>query len=137
MAPPDKERDPDAAVLKAMLWTLIPVVICTGGYFAFAGYRSNGIKMQLHHLVEARLKDPASVQYRNERIVKTSEVSYALCGEVNSKNGFGGYAGFTRFVAEDLTNGAYIEDEHDGLFDYFWDRNCKSANVPAAERHLR
>ena len=43
----------------------------------------------------ALLKDPASAQTRNERITKAG----ALCGEVNAKNGMGGYAGFKRYIS--------------------------------------
>jgi len=40
------------------------------------------------------LKDPASAQFRKERITPAG----ALCGEVNSKNSMGGYVGFKRFI---------------------------------------
>ncbi|MEW7850048.1 hypothetical protein AB2N08_15240 [Massilia aurea] len=43
----------------------------------------------------ALLKDPASAKTRNERITKAG----ALCGEVNAKNGMGGYAGFKRYIS--------------------------------------
>lgn len=41
------------------------------------------------------LKDPSSAQTRNERITKAG----ALCGEVNAKNGMGGYVGFKRYIS--------------------------------------
>lgn len=43
--------------------------------------------------VEKNLKDPSSAQYRN-LISKGGMV----CGEVNSKNSMGGYAGFEEFT---------------------------------------
>jgi len=42
-----------------------------------------------------KLRDPESAQFRNEHIGSAG----ALCGEVNSRNGSGGYAGFTRFIS--------------------------------------
>lgn len=40
--------------------------------------------------VSGVLKDPDSAEFRNQR---------GFCGEVNSKNSFGGYVGFKRFIA--------------------------------------
>ena len=54
-------------------------------------------------LVTSSLKDPSSSQFRNE-IMKSGW----LCGEVNSKNSYGAYTGFTRFVALDSRD-AYLE----------------------------
>lgn len=43
--------------------------------------------------VKALLRDPASAEFRKVEVYPNDEV----CGEVNSKNGFGGYVGFSRF----------------------------------------
>ena len=50
---------------------------------------------EAEHIMAAQLRDPDSAQFRNGRIVSSGW----LCGEVNSKNGNGGYAGFTRFIS--------------------------------------
>ncbi|MBC3934078.1 SCO family protein [Undibacterium sp. CY7W] len=42
----------------------------------------------------SNLKDPESVQFRNEVFNE-----YGVCGEVNAKNSFGGYVGFKRFYS--------------------------------------
>lgn len=42
--------------------------------------------------VVANLKDPDSAEFRNQN---------GFCGEVNAKNGLGGYTGFKRFIATD------------------------------------
>lgn len=48
------------------------------------------------------LKDPESAQFKNLRLVK-GEGGEALCGEVNAKNSYGGYIGFSQFgVTEKL-----------------------------------
>lgn len=44
--------------------------------------------------VLAHLKDPGSAMFRNVAMGKL-----AVCGEVNSKNSFGGFGGYQRFVA--------------------------------------
>ena len=48
-------------------------------------------------LIKERLKDPDSAKFRNTFIVRVQGQAL-LCGEVNSKNSFGGYTGFTRFM---------------------------------------
>ena len=52
-----------------------------------------GYKQQLLRV----LKDPESAQFRNLRL-SSGEGGEALCGEVNAKNAFGGYVGFTPFA---------------------------------------
>lgn len=44
------------------------------------------------------LKDPASAQFRNVRLVSYNNGA-VVCGEVNGKNSYGGYVGFKPFVA--------------------------------------
>lgn len=48
--------------------------------------------------VKAQLRDPGSAQFRAVRLYKTMDPP-VVCGEVNAKNGFGAYMGFTRFVS--------------------------------------
>ena len=59
--------------------------------------------------VKERLKDPFSAKFRNVEFYgtyidigggeKIPARSYTLCGEVNSKNSFGGYVGYARFIS--------------------------------------
>jgi hypothetical protein len=44
------------------------------------------------------LRDPGSAQFRNIRVITTILGTKKVCGEVNAKNGFGGYGGFKPFV---------------------------------------
>ena len=67
-------------------------------------------------MVKSMLKDPesavfASVYFNNG----------ATCGIVNSKNSFGGYSGYTRFIREDksVLIQSKIKD-----FNTFWKRYC-------------
>lgn len=52
--------------------------------------RSEGKK-----LVASQLRDPRSAQFQNVTVA-----GRIFCGEVNAKNGMGGYAGFRRFIAD-------------------------------------
>lgn len=79
-------------------------------------------EIKLHRLarerVSATLKDPGSAQYRNQA---------GSCGEVNAKNGFGAYMGYTRFIAASsevvlLDNGSTADRVN---FDYLWSSVCK------------
>ncbi len=78
-------------------------------------------EMQLR--VKATLKDPSSAQFRNVRTYHGSGAP-VVCGEVNSKNGFGGYGGFQRFVA----SGPVIAVEEQmpaGEMNKTWPQLCK------------
>lgn len=44
-------------------------------------------------------KDPNSATYRNVAVYKDGDNELVLCGEVNSKNSFGGYVGFSLFAS--------------------------------------
>lgn len=46
-----------------------------------------------------RLKDPDSAQFKALKVFRRDDDYIAVCGEVNAKNSYGGYAGFTPFVA--------------------------------------
>jgi len=55
---------------------------------------------QAKDAVKATLKDPESAQFRNlytKSWTGKASPDDAVCGEVNAKNSYGGYTGFTRF----------------------------------------
>lgn len=52
-------------------------------------------------MVTDRLKDPDSARIRNVRLMQ--EGGDLVCGEVNARNSFGGYTGFSHFVIMDGT----------------------------------
>lgn len=54
-------------------------------------------KPALRSKLAAKFKDPSSLQFQHEVITQLGW----LCGEVNAKNSYGAYGGFTRFI----TNG--------------------------------
>ncbi len=49
-------------------------------------------------MAKNRLKDPFSAQFRHLSVVRKPDQVY-VCGEVNSKNSYGAYGGFTSFIA--------------------------------------
>lgn len=76
-------------------------------------------KKEARDFITKDLKDPASTEFRNE-VFKDN----VLCGELNSKNSYGAYVGFKKFVSgrEPLRNtqfggveGNAIQGENAGL----------------------
>lgn len=62
--------------------------------------RSLGVQTLL--AIKASARDPGSVRFRDVFTVNLGDDSERLilvCGQVTGRNGFGGYAGFDRFVA--------------------------------------
>jgi hypothetical protein len=62
--------------------------------------RSPAVVAKYQQAVANGLRDPESARFTGTRVVRTPEGKDALCGMVNAKNGFGGYAGNDLFFAE-------------------------------------
>lgn len=61
-----------------------------------------------------RLKDPDSARFKDEFISLPEEAGspvLSLCGQVNSKNSYGGYTGFTAYIV--TTEGMVVMDTHE------------------------
>ncbi|MDH1406211.1 hypothetical protein [Acinetobacter johnsonii] len=74
-------------------------------------------ELKAQESVKALLKDPSSAEFRNMN---------GMCGEVNSKNSFGAYTGFVRFIGTpDIT---VIEGENpqvdQATFNEVWKKMC-------------
>ena len=59
----------------------------------------------LRAMISSQMKDPDSAKFRNESLTKSGW----LCGEINSKNGLGGYSGFERYISSKDVR--YIESQ--------------------------
>ena len=66
--------------------------------------------------LQGYLKDPVTAQIRNHK---------GNCGEVNSKNSFGGYTGFKRFIASPTIVAVEGENMDSGEFQKAWEQVCK------------
>lgn len=51
--------------------------------------------------VRGELKDPCAAQFQGVCTNYTEGFGVVACGQVNTKNEFGGYTGFRRFVSSD------------------------------------
>lgn len=71
-----------------------------------------------------RLKDPKSADFRNV-FLNSAGGAVVACGEVNSRNGFGGYVGFQSFVASPVGGLAVLaSDMKKGEFEKTWKALC-------------
>lgn len=71
---------------------------------------------QAEKALRAFLKDPDSADIKNQN---------GFCGEVNSKNGFGGYTGYKRFMASPALVVIEGENMSDDEFNKAWSEICK------------
>ncbi|MDO9277661.1 MAG: hypothetical protein Q7U05_03740 [Polaromonas sp.] len=84
--------------------SIVVVGLAAGGVlYAIKDRAEQKVVDGLRSNVNAQMKDPGSTQFRNEKIVNG-----LMCGEINSKNGYGAYAGFKRFISRSPSY-AYIE----------------------------
>jgi len=80
-----------------------------------------GFEIVAKDQVKARLRDPASAEFTNVRIVRRNGRT-AICGYVNSRNGFGGMTGPQRFIAGGAVG---LEDDFGpGQMDEVWAMMC-------------
>jgi hypothetical protein len=75
--------------------------------------------------IRNQLKDPESATFRGVHFYSGGGIPVA-CGEVNAKNGFGGYTGFERFVAAGDTL-AVTESQVEGGLGPVWKKYCVHA----------
>jgi len=75
-------------------------------------------------IVTGKLKDPESATFKNARVYYNGGAT-VVCGEVNSRNSFGGMAGFQRFVSAG-SNATFLEEQMTrGTMNETWARFCK------------
>jgi hypothetical protein len=84
------------------------------------------IVAQAKSLVTYDLIDPTSPLFRNIRTYQIANGDYAVCGEVNGKNRFGGYVGFTPFYVR-FTKGPNGPEEKVKYVDGVADAGCRQA----------
>lgn len=74
--------------------------------------------------IRAKLKDGDSAKFQNVFFVRGADGIPLTCGEVNSKNSFGAYGGFQRFVSGGDANLTFLEEEVSD-FANVWSRFCQ------------
>ena len=74
--------------------------------------------------VKTKLKDPDSAKFKGVYFFRGEDGVPMTCGAVNSKNSFGGYGGFQRFVSAGRPNLTFLEEQVKG-FDGVWQKFCE------------
>ena len=120
-------------IMVAVLWLLVKVM--TGGQdLSINTDSSAAAEQQAKKLawtergkdaVRAKLKDPDSAQFQNVRFYQGKDGVPMTCGEVNSKNSFGGYGGFQKFVSAGRAELTFLAEQMgSGEFVKVWNQLC-------------
>ena len=75
-------------------------------------------------LVKARLKDPDSAKFKGVYFNRGISGVPVTCGQVNSRNGFGGYTGFIPFVSAGRAEFTLFPNDVDD-WATLWRKLCK------------
>ena len=73
--------------------------------------------------VLAKLKDPKSAEFKEVYFFRGADNVPITCGQVNSKNSFGGYVGFQRFVSAGSPEMTFLQNEVTD-FATVWNKFC-------------
>jgi hypothetical protein len=120
-------------IMVAALWILIKIM--TGGQSLSTNTTSSAASDENakefawtergKDAVRAKLKDPDSAQFQNVRFHENKDGVPMTCGEVNSKNSFGGYGGFQKFVSAGREELTFLSEQMDNReFAKVWNQMC-------------
>ena len=96
--------------------TWLVAVALAGLLAACAGNEQSASFEKAKAGIASQLKDPSSAQFRGMKARRTDKGAVVVCGEVNAKNGFGGYIGFTPFIWQEGSFGGTIGANGDGAY---------------------
>ncbi|GEM_PF-2308167 len=91
---------------KTLIATAIGAAALAGATAVALNYDKWFVFPAYHDAVASVFKDPDSTRFRNEKMPNPT----LLCGEVNSKNGYGAYGGYKRFMATNQ-HAVFLENE--------------------------
>lgn len=94
--------------------------------------RQYALIVMAKNAIRERLRDPDSAQFRNVRFYSGGGTAVA-CGEVNAKNGFGGYTGYKQFVGAS-SQLAFLASDMDNPSEWteIWNSFCVRAPTDEA-----
>jgi len=108
-----------------------PLLFIWAIYGLFTGNHSSQISQntqeaiwieQSEDAVRERLKDPDSAQFK-EVFFNNKGGIHAVCGQINSKNSYGGYSGYKYFISAGSKEMTFIENEVSD-FSKVWNKFC-------------
>lgn len=74
--------------------------------------------------VRSMLKDPGSAEFQEVYFRRGADGIPMTCGQVNSKNSFGGYVGYQYFISAGKPDLTYLQNQVSD-FRTIWDRFCR------------
>jgi hypothetical protein len=83
--------------------------------------------------VKARLRDPNSVEWGELWFAWGVDGVPTVCGQVNAKNGLGGYTGMQRFISVGTSDLTFLQNDVQD-FANLWETMCGKKNNQAAVR---
>ncbi|WP_115389819.1 hypothetical protein [Shewanella algae] len=86
-------------------------------------FRRFGFLSELRNKALARLKDPKSAEFKDVYFFRGADNVPMTCGQVNSKNSFGGFVGFQHFVSGGSPDMTFLQNEVDD-FASVWNKFC-------------
>jgi hypothetical protein len=94
--------------------------------YDLVGYQMQQWIKRGQETIKKKLRDPESAQFRNMFFCFGKRNNPMTCGEVNSKNGFGGYSGFQPFVSGGFEETTVLSsDMKPEEFAMFWRIVCE------------
>ena len=104
---------------KILMVLLLGLVGCEKSEQQKIDEKRRALDLQVQNIVRENLKDGDSAKFRNQ---------YEMCGEVNAKNSFGAYTGFTRYILTSeklfLENQYQESDYSIKAFQQVWSSTC-------------
>ena len=76
-----------------------------------ASYSDVAVMAAAKQAVKRKLLDERSARFRDVSVVVQASGMKAVCGEVNSKNRAGGYAGYQHFISAGTESTTYLEEQ--------------------------
>lgn len=94
---------------------VLAAALGVGGWLGYQAWlrkqaeaQSNAELAAMQREISDMMRDPESTRFR-----KLERIGGALCGEINAKNGMGGYVGYRRFVYADTDLSVEPSDSND------------------------
>ena len=121
----NKKMSPGLKILLAVLGIVLAVWIARGGTASQPeGINEGAYIHAMQDSIQYRMTDPASTVFRDVHLHRGTEGVPAVCGQVNSKNRLGGFAGYERFIAAGSVH-VLESDMQPGAMDVSWARFCQ------------
>jgi hypothetical protein len=107
--------------------SLLAIILSATALTAYAGDDLGKQQMWISagkDAVRAKLKDGDSAKFQNTYFNRGRDGIPMSCGQVNSKNGFGAYGGYQRYISGGRPELTFLEEQVSD-FHNAWNRFCR------------